>query len=317
MKHAQLDVVRIGKLVEQLHQRDLGPVQLPVAGEDSAVLVAVAVAQHDVLLGTRPLHQLRDSGQCIELAHDGSRVAQVRDRLEQGHNDQFRGCHVVQRSAQQSDLLLQQQHLQQVAHRFGVADDVVPNRLGAELLAHPPRHFKDRDLVLAVLRISCPYDPQRPRIGEQIHQQLALVRFRHLAVVSLHPGGRQQLRDDQLMLVRALPQVHRRQVEAEHLHRAHQRVQSLRHKRLGVVRQQRGADGAQVGQEIFRASVCILRRDRMAGRIAAGEGLERRGQPRVDARQGPSVWFILAMLVGVGRALGQRLHLGRYTDQHG
>ena len=38
-------------------QRDLGPVQLPVAGEDAAVLVAVAVAQHDVLLAAGALHQ--------------------------------------------------------------------------------------------------------------------------------------------------------------------------------------------------------------------------------------------------------------------
>jgi hypothetical protein len=52
VEHAQLDAVARGQFVEQFHQRDLGAVQLPVAGEDAAVLVAVRVAQHDVLLGT-------------------------------------------------------------------------------------------------------------------------------------------------------------------------------------------------------------------------------------------------------------------------
>jgi hypothetical protein len=50
MEHAQPDAVVIGQIVKQIDQRNLGPVQLPVAGEDAAVLVAVAVAQHDVLL---------------------------------------------------------------------------------------------------------------------------------------------------------------------------------------------------------------------------------------------------------------------------
>ena len=52
VEQAQRDaVLRARSGVEQLDQRDLGAVQLPVAGEEAAVLVAVAVAEHDVLLG--------------------------------------------------------------------------------------------------------------------------------------------------------------------------------------------------------------------------------------------------------------------------
>jgi hypothetical protein len=67
MEHAQLDEVGsyrrwmlLVDRVEQLRQRNLGAVQLPVAGEYAAVLVAVGVAQHDVLfailVGAAPLH---------------------------------------------------------------------------------------------------------------------------------------------------------------------------------------------------------------------------------------------------------------------
>ena len=92
VEHAQPDRRLAGSVcvqfVEQRHQRDPGAVQLPVAGEDAAVLVAVAVAEHDVLLGARALHQRPDAGQGIEVAHDRRRVAQVVDGLEQRHHDQ-------------------------------------------------------------------------------------------------------------------------------------------------------------------------------------------------------------------------------------
>jgi hypothetical protein len=74
--------------VEQLHQRDLGPVQLPVAGEDAAVLVAVAVAQHDVLLAAGALPPARQCRAGRSRPHDGRGIAQVADGLEQRHHDQ-------------------------------------------------------------------------------------------------------------------------------------------------------------------------------------------------------------------------------------
>ncbi len=45
----------------------------------------------------------------------------------------------------------------------------------------------------------------------------------------------QQLGDDRFVLVRALAQVDRREVKAEHLHGAHQRRQARRDQRLGVM----------------------------------------------------------------------------------
>ena len=59
VEQAQRDAVLVAQLGEQRDQRDLGAVQLPVAGEAAAVLVAVAVAEHDVLLGAGALHHRR------------------------------------------------------------------------------------------------------------------------------------------------------------------------------------------------------------------------------------------------------------------
>ncbi|MNZ96726.1 hypothetical protein D3C78_1159330 [compost metagenome] len=56
----------------------------------------------------------------------------------------------------QADFLLQQQHLKNVAHGFGVADDVVTDRVRTELAAQFIRLFKNADLrtkKVGVLRI--------------------------------------------------------------------------------------------------------------------------------------------------------------------
>jgi len=150
VEHAQLDAVAGGQFVEQFHQRDLGAVQLPVAGEDAAILVAVAVAQHDVLLATTALHQRSHAGQGIELAHDGRGMRQVFDGLEQGHHDEVVFRLGIERAVHQAHFFLQQQHFQQIAHRFGVADDVVANRLVAKALAQRTGRFKDGQLALRV-----------------------------------------------------------------------------------------------------------------------------------------------------------------------
>ena len=184
----------LASCVEQVHQRDLGAVQLPVAGEDAAVLVAVAVAQHDVLLGAGALHQLRDAGQGVELAHDGRGVAQVVDGLEQRHDDQVGHRLVVQRAVQQAHFLLQQQHFQQVAHRLGVADDVVADRLRAEALAHAAsRSRRSRAPRAACAEYAAPITRSGRASDSSLQQQRAPRRPpRQLRVVRLDARHRQQ-----------------------------------------------------------------------------------------------------------------------------
>ena len=96
MEHPQLDAVRGGQLVKQLDQCNLSAVQLPVAGENTAVLVAVRVAQHDVLFATTALDLLRHARQGVELAHDGCGVAQVFDGFKKGHDNQIMAGRFIQ-----------------------------------------------------------------------------------------------------------------------------------------------------------------------------------------------------------------------------
>jgi hypothetical protein len=77
---------------------------------------------------------------------------------------------------------------------------------------------------------------QRPRIVELLHKQGAARLFRQRAVVGLDLRDLQQLGYDRLVLVRTLPQVDRREVKAEHLHGAHQRLQARVGEHLRVVR---------------------------------------------------------------------------------
>ena len=106
MEHAQPDRMAAAEFVKHLDQRDLGAVQLPVAGEDAAVFVAVRVAQHDVLLAATALHQRGHAGQCIEVAHDGPGVAQVFNGFKQRHHDQVAHRVGVQSAAQQTHFFL-------------------------------------------------------------------------------------------------------------------------------------------------------------------------------------------------------------------
>ena len=119
------------------------------------------------------------------------------------------------------------------------------------------------------------------------------------------------------MLVRALAQVHRGQMKTEHLDRADQWVQALRCQCRAMVGQQRGFDGAQVGAKILGVQVRVLRRYRMPCRLAAGEAFKGGGETGIDAGQRPPVGLVLAVFVGVGRAFGQRAHVGRKIDEQG
>ena len=142
----------IGLAGEELRQRRRGAVKLPNARENAAVLVAVGIAQHDVLLGARVGDELGDSRQRIEVSHDRRGVAQILDGLEQRHDDQIRrddaGVARIERAVHHAAFLLQQQHFQKIADGLGVADDVMADRLVAVGLAHRGGLGEDRQFVL-------------------------------------------------------------------------------------------------------------------------------------------------------------------------
>ena len=162
MEHAQLDVVTVGQPLKILNQCNLCPVKLPVACKDAAIFVAVGVAQHDVLLGTRALDQIGDARQCIELTHDACRVAQVFDRFKQRNHDQVDSGVVIQCAAHQANFFLKQQDFQQVTDCFGVADDVVTNGLSSIGSPSQASFFKNRQLRLSMVRVVGTWNAQGP-----------------------------------------------------------------------------------------------------------------------------------------------------------
>ena len=62
-------------LCEELGERRRGAIELPVAGEEAAVLVAVRIAEHDLLVSARGADEIADAGQGMEIAHDRRRAA--------------------------------------------------------------------------------------------------------------------------------------------------------------------------------------------------------------------------------------------------
>ena len=151
MKHSELDSWR--HLIEQRNQGYFGAVEFPVAGEDAPILVAVRIAQHDVLLRSAAPDHLCHARQCIKLAHDGRRIAQVFNRFKERHHDEVIDSGGVERATHQPGLFLKQQRLQQITDRFCVADDVVANALRTILLQHAPGSFENFNFALGQRRV--------------------------------------------------------------------------------------------------------------------------------------------------------------------
>ena len=225
------------------------------------------------MLRAAALHQVCDAGQGVEGAHDGRGVAQVFNGLEQRHHNQVAYRVGVQRAAQQAGFFLQQQYFQQIAHAFGVADDVVADGFVAETLAHVTRHFKNRQFALGMFGIRGAAHAQCARVVQQTCEQGAFCSLVQGAVVGCDAGCAQQFCHHGLMFVRALAQVHGGQMKAEHLNRADQRAQALRRQGAAVVFVQRLLDGAQVVSQFFRQVVRVLRGHGVGHCLGSGQRL--------------------------------------------
>ena len=163
--------------IENAHQFGLGAIQLPVAGKKTAVLVAVAVAQHDVLLGPRAHHHVQHTRQRVEVAHDAGRVPQIANGFKERHHDQIalRAC--IEFTAHQAGFFLQHQQFEQVAHVFGVRDDVVTQGGPTISAQHVARQIEDGEFAYGKRAVGCMAHPQRTRFMQQLHEHSAFARF--------------------------------------------------------------------------------------------------------------------------------------------
>jgi hypothetical protein len=116
--------------------------------------------------------------------------------------------------------------------------------------------------------------------------------------------------------VRVLPQVHGREVEAEHLHGAPQVAQPATGEQRGIVGGERAVDHVEVGRELGDARIGGRLADRVAHRFEVIEFARRRGHAGIQAGERAAVGLVGALRVPVGRALGEREQLGGRLD-HG
>jgi hypothetical protein len=90
-----------------------------------------------------------------------SACAQVADGLEQRrHHQRRRSVRIAQRAAHQPGFLLQHQHFEKIAHRLGMADDGMADRLTPDQRAHAPRHGENGEFALGLGRIAQDAAPQ-------------------------------------------------------------------------------------------------------------------------------------------------------------
>jgi len=242
-------------------------------------------------------------------------MAQVGNRLEQGRDDQVQPrLRVAQRAAHQAAFFLQQQHLQQVADGFGVADDVVLQGLRAVASTGLGGGLENGQFLEGQLAVGGAGHAQGARLAQQAQQHGLAAVFVQRGVV-FQASMLQQLGHHQLVLVGALPQIQRGQMKAEYLHGPHQWPHMQVGQRGGVVAAQRLVHGAQIGQEGLGIRVGGRRGHGVPQGLLARQLPQRGGQPGIHAGQGAAIGLIGAVRVVVGRALGQGLHLGRHAHQ--
>ncbi len=79
MEEARLDVVT----AEDVDERHLGLVELPAGGQETAILVAVGIAEHDLLNAAAVVEQACVFGEAQELIHHRAAMAQILDRFKE------------------------------------------------------------------------------------------------------------------------------------------------------------------------------------------------------------------------------------------
>ena len=197
-------------------------------------------------------------------------AAQVLDRFEQRHHDEIDAGMLCilgrERPVQQACFFLQEQHFEQVADRLGMADDVVTDGIGSELLSQGARRLEHCQFAFSARRVGRIADPERPWLMQQGQQQRLLLLLVHLRVSRFDARGSQQLADDGLVAVRALAEIGGRKVKSENLSRANERAQPEADHRGAVMAAQRLSDSLEVRQKSLDARHKAARIPRDAGR---------------------------------------------------
>ena len=172
---------------------------------------------------------------------------------------------------------------------------------------------QEEDAVRRDFTINAMYYDPATQIVVDYHQGLKDAKNHTLRMI----GDFEQLGHDQLVLVRALPQIDGGQLKAKHLHGPHERAQTRHSQSLGVLGGQGLVQGVQIGQQTVGVGVRVLWWQRVAGCFFAGQVVQRGSQPGVHEGEAAAVRLVLTVCVRVGRRIGQGLQSRWHTHQHG
>ena len=187
--------------------------QAPRARPVAAVLVAVGVAEHDLLEATARREVRRVGRIREESGHHRLGAFEILDRLEERHHVERR-MHGVARAAPESRFAVQQQHLEKIARCVGHADHGSADRRRISLDRRP--HDLERREQFA-RRLACRRTAaeQRPVGREFPREDAAPRRLVERGVVAADSAGGKQFRHRRLVHAAVLADVERGQMQAE------------------------------------------------------------------------------------------------------
>jgi len=134
---------------------------------------------------------------------------------------------------------LQEEHFEQIAHRFGVADDVVPDRLLAEGIEQAWRCLEDLELFFGSFGIDDTGNAQRPRITQESDKKSLLRWFVKTGIVRRHARALEERGERLFMPVRALPEIDSGKMKAEDIDSPAQGREPRRDQGLAMMRGKR------------------------------------------------------------------------------
>ena len=138
-------------------------------------------------------------------------------------------------------------------------------------------------LLDGLVRIARERRGEQARAGQLGGEQSALGSLIETGIGAFSPGGAEQLGYDPLQHVRALAQVDRRQVKAEHLGRAQQRTQARAREPGRTVRHQRIVDGGQLVRKLVRIGIGRRGANFVPRHFKPAQGACAGGEARIDA----------------------------------
>ena len=309
VEQAELDVVT----AEHLDQRDLRLVELPAGSQETAILVAVRIAEHDLLHAAAAFEQARVFREAQQLIHDGAAIAQIFDGLEQWDDIEIERA--VARP--QEDLLLSpaQRFRECRRHRSSLKSrNAAPSSARS---GDAPRQPREGSQLRSRSR------PNRRERGKTSGRAVAssvsssrdALRLGKSGVIETRLHKAEHLADRALVHVRVLAQIERGKMKAEDIDGTAQVLQATLGQDLGAIGDERAVEDREIGQQF--AAVAIGRRvaDGMLRSFEAVDHARRRRQPRIDPGDGAPVGLVLPVGRSVGRSFGELRERIRNTDQ--